>query len=1127
MIKRYFFVLMLMTLCIAGAWADEVTEKQAQDLANSFVNSYFGKKGSDRSGLKSQGQMEKLGFYVFNMTDKGGFVIVSNESETTPILGYSETGSIELDPDKMPENMRNWLQGYADEIAWLQKQENYGKIKVESVNKARTRAAAKQPITNTILTTRWNQRAPYNNMCPEYSSGKRAVTGCVATAMAQVMKYHQWPNYEAMPTDQSHLQAIPAYTTDSYKISLSSLPAVYKFDWANMNDTYTGSETGATADAVATLMKYCGYSVKMDYGPSSGSNSINVADALKNYYDYMSTTTCITRSFYSYDKWIEIIYNELAHNRPVVYGGQSSGGGHEFVCDGYKYENGTDYFHINWGWGGKSDEYYVLSSLNPYEGQGTGGSTSDDGFHYGQDAVVGIQPSNRTGDMSQMSDITPNVVDLTANSMTLSSNTVEVGTPVTVTINVTNNSSKDDYDGDIYIGVSGTLLEGNNFSIPAKQTRDCAITFTPTGIGTYKLLCYLPKGDGFYSPNGGVLATLTVYDVTPKGLTASEITSNSADLSWTQDGPITEWILAYKVSSADTFEEINIGTNPYTLTNLSPGTRYTVKVRPVIENEIKWSSAISFTTEAINSVPKDLTISEITPTTAMISWTGKAEATGFNLQYGVATESSATSSWLQYDDGTCPGSLGTGSTITWGVMYPGNMVKGNKLTKVKIYETDQNIENITIKIYSGGANAPGTWLYTEEISPLKNGFHEVTLAKAVNITPGENLWITLTESGVYPVAFCECSEPNNQWVSLNDGGTWKHIGDIASFYSNNGWMIRAYLEVPVYTTESWTTVTDVASPYQLTGLKPGKNYLVQVQAVYQNGTSDWCESSFFTTPSGIVLDDTGNNTKVITETAEQTDNVVNVSLTNRTLYKDCAWNTLCVPFDMTSGQINADGSPLKDAVIKELDTETEYNFGDDGVHKTSLDSGGKLYLNFKTAENIEAGKPYIVKWATTGDPIINPMFNGVTVKSTAVSTSTNSGTITSVNSQDGSVSFIGTYKAQTFTETDGSVLFFGVNSEGKSTLYYPKPDLTDPNSPKYPSIGAQRAYFKLSAPTSQVRGFELNFGDEEQTTGILDARNKIENRGANEWYDLSGRKLSGKPTQKGVYVQNGRKVVIK
>ena len=818
MVKRFFFLLMLMVLCIADAWADEVSEKDAQASAKSFVNNYFGKKGGDRSELKSQGQMEKLGFYVFNMTDKGGFVIVSNESETMPILGYSETGSIELDPDKMPENLRNWLQGYADEIAWLQKQENYGKIKIKSVSntKARTRSHVTTAI-EPLVKTKWDQGVPYNNLCPPYSNTRNCATGCVATAMAQVMKYHEWPTAQTA--------TIPAYT-DSYGEQRSKLDPT-TFDWGNMLNSYSGSYTDDQATAVATLMKYCGYSVKMDYDYESTSNTNMVAIALREYFGYKTTTQWVSRSYYTYDKWKDLIYYELEHGRPVVYGGQSSGGGHEFVCDGYIYQNGDDYFHINWGWGGSNDEYYLLSSLNPNGAQGIGGSISDDGFHYGQDAVIGIQKSTDTGSMSG---ITPNVVSLTANSMTLSNATTNFGNTATIildesvniTLNITNNSS-DNYDGDIYVGrkiVQGgntgyELLEGNVFKISANQSADCVIPFTPSQTGTYNLVFFWPNASGSYSTDGNVLATLTVVDVTPKGLTASDITSNSAELSWTQDGMVTEWILAYKVSSADNFEEINIGTNPYTLANLLPETQYTVKVRPIIENyNDKWSSDMSFTTEAIYPVPKNLTVSEITPTTSMISWTGKAEATSFNLRYGLVTEGSTTSTWLQYDNGNSSHSLGTGSTITWGVMYPGSMVKGNKLTKVKIYETNKNSEDITINIYSGGTNAPGTLLYTEVITPLQNGFHEVTLASAVNITPVENLWITLTETGDYPVAYCETSEPNNQWI-LN-GSSWVNIGDVATQFSNSGWMIRAYMEVPVYT--SGVEISDVTNPYQLTGL---------------------------------------------------------------------------------------------------------------------------------------------------------------------------------------------------------------------------------------------------------------------------------------------------------------------
>ena len=168
-------------------------------------------------------------------------------------------------------------------------------------------------------------------------------------------------------------------------------------------------------------MLYGGYSVEMSYGPSAGSYITKVAPALKNYFGYNSTATYLSRSSYSNDKWEDIIYHELASKRPVLYGGQSTGGGHAFVCDGYRHEYATDYFHINWGWGGKSDEYYVLSVLDPYSGQGIGGSSSNGGFYYGQEAVIGIQKSTDDGTIA---DITPAKIDLAPNNMTISKSTI-------------------------------------------------------------------------------------------------------------------------------------------------------------------------------------------------------------------------------------------------------------------------------------------------------------------------------------------------------------------------------------------------------------------------------------------------------------------------------------------------------------------------------------------------------------------------------------------------------------------------------------------------------------------------------------------------------------------------------
>lgn len=499
--KRTFIIFLSFIMAIA-VMAGDVTPGEALQQAQSFIQNRKNRV-KQTSGTTTAPRLTMVkqvkGLYVFNVEKNGGFVIVSNDDRTIPILGYSDSGAI--DPNNMPSNMLAWLQGYADEIAWLQQHSSTVIAPASTDVPRRVGSHVTTPISP-LVTTTWDQGAPYNNLCPKYSGNNRSATGCVATAMAQVMNYHQWP--------QSATTAIPGYTSYSYKLSLSSLPAV-TFDWNNMLNSYSGSASGAAADAVAKLMQYCGYSVEMDYGPSSGSNTDMVAAALKEYFDYNTTTTqFVSRSMYTAAKWADLIYHELANGRPVVYGGMSSGGGHEFVCDGYKYENSTDLFHINWGWSGTSDGYFVLSALDPDE-QGIGGSSSDDGFNYGQDAVIGIQPSTGTGDIA---DITPNVVNLTLNSMTPSINPAYTNMPVDITLNITNNSTED-YDGDIWLGLKYSsddyaLLEGSNFVIPAGETKDIVIPFTPTATGTYNLVFFLPNSIGSYSTDGVVQTTLTV-----------------------------------------------------------------------------------------------------------------------------------------------------------------------------------------------------------------------------------------------------------------------------------------------------------------------------------------------------------------------------------------------------------------------------------------------------------------------------------------------------------------------------------------------------------------------------------------------------------------------------------------
>ena len=387
--RRLLIFLVLLTCGMAGAWAEELTKEQALELARQFVVGHQGKRAAaDRSVIDPAGQVS--GLYVFNVGTDGGFVIISNDDQTTPILGYSDCGSI--DPDNLPANLSAWLQSYADQIAWVKANGANGTHRANRTN--RTAKVAIAPLVH----TQWSQGVPYNTQCPVID-GERAVTGCLATTMAQIMYYHYARNGFAAAANTP----IPGYTTTTLDKNEKSITldvaglSTTTFDWANMTTTYTTGSTGDAANAVAQLMLYCGTALQMAYGLGVNGGSAAYSEALpfalKTYFGYDGGIQHCYRKNYSYDAWVDLIYNELTKSRPVALGGQSCGGGHSFICDGYDNSHegaGSDYFHINWGWSGSSNGYFLLSVLDPYE-QGLGGSSSLDGFSYSQDAVIGIQ----------------------------------------------------------------------------------------------------------------------------------------------------------------------------------------------------------------------------------------------------------------------------------------------------------------------------------------------------------------------------------------------------------------------------------------------------------------------------------------------------------------------------------------------------------------------------------------------------------------------------------------------------------------------------------------------------------------------------------------------------------------
>lgn len=325
---------------------------------------------SMKLSFSMQTQKGEPAVYIFDRLASSGYLIVSADDTATPLLGYADSGS--FDTDNMPPQLEWWLSEYASQIDYAS---------ANGIKTTRAAIANKKEIAP-LVETKWNQGTPYNNLCPSVNNVK-CPSGCVATAMAQVMKF--W-NYPEVGTGRV-TATLPSGGTGEGVINLAQKP----FDWNNMIDSYSGyNYTNEQENAVATLMQAAGYAAKMNYAPGgSGALSINAAISLSKNFKYNPNIQYLQRLYFNAAEWNEIVYNELAAGRPILYGGQSTSVGHEFVCDGY---DGNGYFHFNWGWGGMSDGYFILDALNP-NSVGTGGGAGG-GYNSRQDIIIGIQPSS-------------------------------------------------------------------------------------------------------------------------------------------------------------------------------------------------------------------------------------------------------------------------------------------------------------------------------------------------------------------------------------------------------------------------------------------------------------------------------------------------------------------------------------------------------------------------------------------------------------------------------------------------------------------------------------------------------------------------------------------------------------
>lgn len=380
--KKIYCILFFLITTVSSV-ANPVTSERARSHAIAFLKAH-GAAGlaasmeqTGRAVLKTSGS--NAPYYIYNVGDAEGFVVVAGDDRVPAILGYADSGT--LDMDNLPVNVAAFLDSYAAQIKSL-----------GNKSEAKKTAAATEQKTAVapLLATYWGQRAPFNNNLPEITyngSTYNLYVGCVGVAAAQVMGYYRYPD--------TVRATIPAYQTPSavagQTITLPAVEAGTPIDWNNIQNIYRGAETKAQTAAVADFMKISATAVRTQFSTTgSGAYTCDVPYAMRTYFGYSNSARLVYRRDYSQQQWTDLLYGELAAGRPVIIGAQGTPGGHEFIADGY---DGEGLFHINWGWTGQCNGYFRLSMLDPGNNYDPDMGITGSGYNESMEAVIGLSPA--------------------------------------------------------------------------------------------------------------------------------------------------------------------------------------------------------------------------------------------------------------------------------------------------------------------------------------------------------------------------------------------------------------------------------------------------------------------------------------------------------------------------------------------------------------------------------------------------------------------------------------------------------------------------------------------------------------------------------------------------------------
>lgn len=425
---------LLSCVCIA----QQRTGHDAKSIASSFAINKL--KESRHKGeiklLLSSSQVstneelrtDKEAYYIFSSTENDEFIIVSGDERMPSILAYSDEN--DFDNTNIPPNVLYWLERYTDAYLSLDDDVYNAKEPLSSINP--------NGVKPLLANNRWGQDNPYNLLCPTVRN-KKCVTGCVATAMAQVMNYYKYPNIG---------KGNISYWTETNNINVQHRFDEKPFLWDNIIDDYSKGYSSEQATAIAELMLACGASVKMDYCVSSqggsGAYQSDLIPAFIEHFDYDRDAAFVMRDYCSSEDWHQLIINELNNGSPINYAGQSyRDGGHSFVLDGYSVDDEYTYpyYHINWGWDGVCNGYYQIVDLHPVE---NGQYASNGGFNEGQEMLVGIKPEDGIDNPKNI---------LCTSKLNLSTTIANPGKTVKIQANSVINMSYEAFNGTLHVAL--------------------------------------------------------------------------------------------------------------------------------------------------------------------------------------------------------------------------------------------------------------------------------------------------------------------------------------------------------------------------------------------------------------------------------------------------------------------------------------------------------------------------------------------------------------------------------------------------------------------------------------------------------------------------------------------------